>query len=106
MQAFTEPFNLIEFGAGDGLKTKLVLRYLIDMKADFTYFPVDISKNILEELSANLKAELPDLQVQPLHNDYFGALSKMNSFNERRNITFFFWAQILVIFILMKLLIF
>jgi len=94
MQAFTEPFNLIEFGAGDGLKTKLLLRHLVDGNADFTYFPVDISQNILTELSENLHSEFPGLKVQTLNDDYFGALRKMESFNERRNITLFLGSNI------------
>ena len=94
MQAFTEPFNLVEFGAGDGLKTKLLLRHLTEGKADFTYFPVDISQNILTELSENLHREFPGMKVQMLHDDYFGALRKMESFNERRNITLFLGSNI------------
>lgn len=94
MQAFTEPFNLIEFGAGDGLKTKLLLRYLIEGKADFTYFPVDISENILNELKEGLKNKFPELKVQPLNTDYFVALKIMKGFNNQRNITLFLGSNI------------
>lgn len=94
MQAFNEPFNLVEFGAGDGLKTKLLLRYLIANNADFTYFPVDISQNILTELSIDLKQTFPGLKVQILNDDYFAALQKMKNFNNRRNITLFLGSNI------------
>jgi L-histidine N-alpha-methyltransferase len=94
MHAFSEPFNLIEFGAGDGLKTKLLLKYLIEGKASFTYFPVDISENILIELKEALKIEFPNLKVQPLNTDYFGALQKMKEFNNLRNITLFLGSNI------------
>jgi dimethylhistidine N-methyltransferase len=94
MQAFSEPFNLIEFGAGDGLKTKLLLKYLVDGNAKFTYFPVDISNNILIELKKDLKTEFPDLDVQPLNTDYFGALKKMKTLNNLRNITLFLGSNI------------
>ena len=48
------PFNLVELGAGDGLKTKILLRYLISIKADFNYFPIDFSGSVLQELSLAL----------------------------------------------------
>lgn len=94
MHAFSEPFNLVEFGAGDGLKTKLLLKHLIAGNASFTYFPVDISENILDELKEDLEIEFPNLKVQPLHTDYFGALKKLSEFNDLRNITLFLGSNI------------
>ena len=40
-------FDLIEFGAGDGFKTKVLLKYFLDEKVDFKYIPIDISSNKL-----------------------------------------------------------
>ncbi|MGB8705723.1 MAG: L-histidine N(alpha)-methyltransferase, partial [Gillisia sp.] len=42
-------FDLIELGAGDGKKTKLLLKYISENNIDFRYFPVDISENVLRE---------------------------------------------------------
>ena len=92
--AFGEAFNLIEFGAGDGYKTKLLLNYLLENGADFTYYPVDISNHILEELSESLHNELPALKVKPLNLEYFSALSKLSEINKRRNIILFLGANI------------
>ncbi len=92
--AFDAPFNLIEFGAGDGLKTKLLIRHLLDEGAEFTYYPVDISIHILNVLTSALRNEFPHLQVQPIHDDYFGALLQMDSFNQRRNVTLFLGSNI------------
>src|SRR6187402_356145 len=36
-------FHLVELGAGDGLKTKILLKELQELKASFEYVPVDIS---------------------------------------------------------------
>ena len=87
-------FNLIEFGAGDGYKTKVLLKELLKENADFTYYPVDISRNILDELEKSLKADIPELKVMPLNMDYFGALKFMKSINQRRNITLFLGSNI------------
>jgi len=92
--AFDEPFNLIEFGAGDGYKTKLLLNFLLDNKADFTYYPVDISNHILEELSDSLQTELPGLKVKPLNLEYFSALSKLSEISNRRNVILFLGSNI------------
>lgn len=43
-------FDLIELGAGDGKKTKVLLKELIDHNVDFTYKPIDISQNSIDEL--------------------------------------------------------
>ncbi len=89
MKAFDEPFNLLEFGAGDGSKTKILLHQLLENGADFTYYPVDISENILEELTRSLEKEMPILKVHPLHFEYFDAIREMAQLNNRRNITLF-----------------
>ena len=71
---FGVSFNLVELGAGDGLKTKILLRYLVSKEADFTYFPIDFSGSVLKELSDSLKKELPSLNVQAIEDTYRGSL--------------------------------
>lgn len=89
MKALKKPFNLLEFGAGDGSKTKILLQYLLENGSDFTYYPVDISNNILEELTASLRKEMPALKVHPMNFEYFDAIREMAQLNNRRNITLF-----------------
>jgi dimethylhistidine N-methyltransferase len=72
--AAQEPFFLVELGAGDGLKTKILLRQLLETGATFTYMPVDISGAALDGLTASLREELPQLRVEPVATDYSAAL--------------------------------
>jgi dimethylhistidine N-methyltransferase len=88
------PFNLIELGAGDGSKTKVLLEHFLSKEIDFTYYPVDISQHILDELVEMLCDEFPDLDVVPLNMDYFEALKKMEQFGDRKNITMFLGSNI------------
>ncbi|MEQ8925358.1 MAG: L-histidine N(alpha)-methyltransferase [Fulvivirga sp.] len=88
-----EAFNLIEFGAGDGYKTKVLLRYFQDQQADFTYMPIDISGNVLNILERALKDEMPDLQVQPMQSDYFKALKELQD-SPKRNVVLFLGSNI------------
>lgn len=67
-------FELIELGAGDGTKTKLLLREALRQKRTFAYRPVDISPEILRVLETDLRAELPKLPVVPIAATYFDAL--------------------------------
>ncbi|UOG73536.1 L-histidine N(alpha)-methyltransferase [Hymenobacter tibetensis] len=83
-----EPFFLLELGAGDGLKTKILLRYLLETNADFTYVPVDISGAALDGLSASLRDELPALRVEPIVADYSAALRLMAARTGRKVVLF------------------
>src|ERR1700744_1313355 len=57
------PFNLIELGAGDCTKTIHLLRVLAGLPVDFTFCPVDISEDVIRDLSQRLPKELPGLQI-------------------------------------------
>ncbi|MBN3519066.1 L-histidine N(alpha)-methyltransferase [Algoriphagus lutimaris] len=82
-------FNLVELGAGDGLKTKIFLQYLIKEKADFEYFPIDFSATVLEELKLTLKTEFPGLTVSTIKDTYRGSLIKRDWDNGRPNLILF-----------------
>ncbi|MFK7953734.1 MAG: L-histidine N(alpha)-methyltransferase [Ekhidna sp.] len=81
-------FRIIELGAGDGSKTKILLNYFLEQGVDFTYTPVDISGNVLKILEANMKAEMPDLNIETYQGDYFDALGQISESNER-DVVFF-----------------
>jgi len=86
-------FNLVEFGAGDGYKTKVLLKHFLDQQAEFKYVPIDISGNVLQILENSLHKELPDLQVQGIENDYFKALEELEN-NGTRNVVLFLGSNI------------
>ncbi len=71
---FSQPFNIIELGAGDGFKTFKLLEHLQLKKVKFNYVPIDISKEAIDVLSKNLKERLPDLIIKPKVGDYFEIL--------------------------------
>jgi dimethylhistidine N-methyltransferase len=94
INAFGEPLNLIEFGAGDGYKTKLLLKYLVENQAEFTYYPVDISNHILGELQSKLHEEIPGMDVKPVNLEYFEALTTLSKIKNHRNLVLFLGANI------------
>lgn len=88
VEKFSGPqgFDLIELGAGDGKKTKLLLKYLVDQNLDFNYLPIDISLNVLEELERSLKSEIPEVPIKIQQGTYFETLKKLSAFNTRKKV--------------------
>jgi len=70
-------FSLIEFGAGDGFKTKLILEHLINSEVNFQYRPVDISEAVLKELQLDLTDKMPKLDCKPLVGTYTKSLKEL-----------------------------
>ncbi|WP_417445093.1 L-histidine N(alpha)-methyltransferase [Joostella sp.] len=79
-------FDIIELGAGDGKKTKVLLRYLEQNKYNFTYQPIDISKYALRDLKDSLESELPNLKVIPQEGMYFEILNRLSEYKKRKKI--------------------
>ncbi|MBU3927310.1 MAG: L-histidine N(alpha)-methyltransferase [Bacteroidetes bacterium] len=77
-KADNKAFELIELGAGDGLKTKVLLSSLVNQKIDFKYIPIDISKKAVTGLVRDLKNQIPDLPVEGIVGDYFKLIKKLN----------------------------
>ena len=82
------PFSLVELGAGDGLKTKLLLHALLASKVDFAYAPVDISASALDGLSRSLQREMPTLRVTPVVESYADALHQLATWPGRKAVLF------------------
>lgn len=87
-------FNLVELGAGDGLKTKLLLEYFIEQDVDFEYFPVDISADVLEQLKGDLLERWPQLKVTTLNYEYFTALEQLNKLDSSPKVVLFLGSNI------------
>src|SRR5690606_36153120 len=87
-------FHLVELGAGDGLKTKILLKQLTRLKAAFEYVPVDISGDILKHLESSLKTEIPALQTESFAGDYFKALHWLQKNKSGRKVVLFLGSNI------------
>ncbi|MDY0933154.1 L-histidine N(alpha)-methyltransferase [Chryseobacterium sp. CFBP8996] len=89
-----EPFDLIELGAGDAMKSSYLLEHLTKKNIDFTYMPIDISGHILKELDEKFRRDLPELEVITLEGDYFDMLDKAMSISPRRKVVLFLGGNI------------
>lgn len=89
-----EPFDLIELGAGDALKSGYLLEFLTRENIDFTYMPIDISGHILEELDEKFRRDLPNLEIKTLEGEYFDMLDKAMSISQKRKVVLFLGGNI------------
>lgn len=76
-------FELIELGAGDGLKTKILLAHLLENNYKFKYIPIDISSRAIQGLQSDLQKNLPDLEFDGLIGDYFQLIAGLNGSKQK-----------------------
>ena len=74
-----EHFELVELGAGDGTKTKELLKVLLQERHSFDYLPIDISANALDLLHNNVSQALPELSIKKQQGDYFELLHSLKN---------------------------
>jgi len=87
-------FDLIELGAGDATKSIHLLKELSSRGLDFTYFPIDISAHVINELELGIPKQVQNLKMKGLHGDYFEMLNKVGDLSHRRKVLLFMGANI------------
>ncbi|WP_422354867.1 L-histidine N(alpha)-methyltransferase [Roseivirga pacifica] len=87
-------FRLVELGAGDGTKTKVLLNHFVSKGTKFTYSPIDISGSVLDGLTNALSQEIPALSVEPIKGDYFKALAGLKRNNSMKEVVLFLGSNI------------
>ena len=89
-------FNLVELGCGDGAKTILLLKNILEQSKSLKYVPLDISKAAVESLLENLEAEFNELpfDVQGLVAEYFQGLTWLTENVAQRNLVLFLGSNI------------
>ncbi len=97
LQLFTQDhssFDLVELGAGDGKKTKILLKHFNEKGIAFQYLPIDISQNALDQLGNSLQRELPEIRVQSIQGTYFEALERVTEIQKNRKVILFLGSNI------------
>ena len=91
-----EPFRLIELGAGDGTKTRILTSTFMQHNRLFTYYPIDISEEALRELSITMDNQPPELrpETKPLLGDYFDCLDSLTQNSSDPNVILFLGSNI------------
>lgn len=90
----TSGIDLIELGAGDGAKTAVLIEHFLDQGLDFTYSPIDISKEANDALATRFHAKFPSLSIDPHTGDYFKILGSLKRDTSRRKVLLFLGSNI------------
>ena len=87
-------FHLVEFGAGDAFKTKILLKHFLDQQVAFEYNPIDISGNAIQQLVEDLRQSMSELQVDPMNHEYFHALEELSRKSTCKKVVLFLGSNI------------
>ncbi len=89
-----DTFNLVEFGPGNGSKTRILIDHFLARNMNFRYVPIDISAAAMDELSADLQKGFPTLELEGLVSDYFSGIKWLNRRYNNRNLVLFLGSNI------------
>lgn len=84
----TQKFKIIEFGAGDAYKTKLLL-HECSKTHKTEYYPIDFSKKYLNDMEKDFAKNLPNININTINADYFEALELLGKNDTARKIILF-----------------
>jgi L-histidine N-alpha-methyltransferase len=76
-----EHFEVVELGAGDGAKVIKMLKQLNGR--NFTYAPIDISKNAINKLHSRLMKAVPGLDFDGKQGEYFEVLDELGEVGKK-----------------------
>ena len=88
------PFDLVELGAGDGMKTKVLLQHILTKISDFNYLPIDISEIAVLNLISELKHEFPNLKTEGKIGDYFQIMEELSHSDNTPRVLLFLGSNI------------
>lgn len=87
-------FDVVELGPGDAIKSIHLLRELVNKNAIGTYFPVDISNNIISLLRTKIPEQLPELNIHGLNGEYLSMLAFAKQISSKIKLVLFMGSNI------------
>lgn len=87
-------FDVVELGPGDAVKSLYLLKELVDKNAINTYFPVDISNNVINLLQKKLPEQLPRLNIHGLNGEYLSMLTSAKKISDKIKLVLFLGSNI------------
>lgn len=88
------PFHLIELGAGDASKTRILIQHFLEQHTKFDYNPVDISRSAVEQLASAMHQRFKSLHIKPIVGDYMESLDRLASWDQNPRIVLFLGSTI------------
>jgi len=91
-----ESLRVVEIGAGDGRKTEVLLRSLLQAGLTFEYVPIDICRQAVVDLTTHLRRSFAGhgVHVKGVVAEYFEALSLLAEEDVQRSLVLFLGSSI------------
>jgi dimethylhistidine N-methyltransferase len=89
-----EPICLVELGSGSAIKSRYLIRALLERQETLHYQPIDISKTMLAESSSALLTEFPGLSITGIAGDYTASLDLTDLHPGERRLALFLGSNI------------
>jgi len=85
------PSHLVELGSGDGKKTAVLIKQLLEDGVKFQYTPIDISEGAINNLTATLNKKFSNLSLNITGwvGDYFDGLASITNNEKARKMVLF-----------------
>ena len=87
-------FDVIELGAGDCSKSVYLLRQILRRNKSVSFFPVDISKHVINLIEEELPKKVRGLNIKGLNGEYIEMLKKANQLSSKRKLVLFMGSNI------------
>jgi len=88
-----DEIDIIELGAGDGHKSRLVIDGFLTAGSRVCFYPIDISDKAMDMLAENIPAK-PGLSVHGLLGEYFDGLRFVRARSAKRQLVLFLGSNI------------
>ncbi|MCO4756290.1 MAG: L-histidine N(alpha)-methyltransferase [Bacteriovoracaceae bacterium] len=85
--------DVVELGAGDGHKTKVLLEQMNEQDIKVNFYPIDISEKALDELLKNVSSG-EKLKVHPVVGEYMSGLAKVCEMSKKPKFVLFLGSNI------------
>lgn len=86
--------DVVELGAGDGRKTRVLLERLMESGKEFSYIPVDISESAVADLVGSLLRLYRQLPVRGVVGEYFDSMQHLETVSRQRKLVLFLGSNI------------
>jgi len=87
-------FNVVELGAGDGKKTRVLLEHFLERGVDITYIPIDISEAAMKNLINQFTKDPIDVTIEGIVAEYSEGLKWLSQADGERNLVLFLGSNI------------
>ena len=87
-------FNLVELGAGDGKKTRVLIDHILKSDLEVKYIPIDISEEAIRSLIRDFNGNGIEIQIEGLVADYFAGINWLSRNGKHPNLVLFLGSNI------------